>query len=168
MQQVDVTRKQVQRLAVLNNDGAILPATYYDLKGQLANDEMNVVSGKANLESSKLDLVQLMNIAYSKDIELEKINDAMMPILYDATVDQIYQQALSQLAIVKAVDLRKESAEKGVKAAKGLLYPTLSLNGELGTNYSSIAYLQQLTGTTEVRFNAGTVTSVEYLIAKII
>ncbi len=154
MQQVDVTRKQVQRLSVLNNDGAILPATYYDLKGQLANDEMNVVSGKANLESSKLDLVQLMNIAYSKDIDPEKINDAMMPALYDATVDQIYQQALSQLALVKAVDLRKESAAKAIKAAKGLLYPTLSLNGGLGTNYSSIASIQQLTGASDAPTDA--------------
>ena len=148
-QQVDVTRKQVERLAVMNNDGAVLPATYYDLKGQLANDEMNVVSGNANLETSKLDLVQLMNVPYSKDIDLEKINDAMIPILYDATVDQIYQQALQQLAFVKAADLRKESAEKGAKAAKGLLYPTLSLNGGLGTNYSSIASLQQLVSTSD-------------------
>lgn len=148
-QQVDVTRKQVDRLAILNNDGAVLPATYYDLKGQLANDELNVVSGKANLETSKIALVQLMNVPYSKDMELEKINDAMIPILYDATVDQIYQQALQQLAFVKAADLRKESADKGIKAAKGLLYPTLSLNGGLGTNYSSIASLQQLVGTTD-------------------
>ena len=162
-QQVDVTLKQVERLEVMNNDGAILPATYYDLKGQLASDEMNVVSGKANLESSRLDLVQLMNVPYSKDMEPEKINDALIPVLYDATVDQIYQQALQQLAFVKAADLRKESAEKGIKAAKGLLYPTLNLNGGLGTNYSSIATLQQLVSTSDLPTEAYVLNNTEKL-----
>ncbi len=150
MQQVAVSQKQVERLAVLNENGAVLPATYYDLKGQLANDELNVVNGKNTLESSKLDLAQLMNMAYSKDMQLEKINESLIPILYDATVEQIYTQAMQQLALVKAVDLRKESAEKGVKAAKGQLYPTLSLNGGLGTNYSSIASLQQFVSTADM------------------
>ena len=150
VQQVAVSQKQVERLAVLNENGAVLPATYYDLKGQLANDELNVVNGKNTLESSKLDLAQLMNMAYSKDMQLEKINESLIPILYDATVEQIYTQAMQQLALVKAVDLRKESAEKGVKAAKGQLYPTLSLNGGLGTNYSSIASLQQFVSTADM------------------
>ncbi len=149
VKQADVTRNQVERLDVLNKDGAILPATYYDLKGQLANDELNVVTLTNTLESSKLDLAQLMNAAYSKDMRLDKIDDAMITVLYDATVEQIYQQSLQQLALVKAADLRKESAEKGLKAAKGLLYPTLSLNGGLGTNYSSIAALQQLATTSD-------------------
>ena len=149
VKQADVTRNQVERLSILNKDGAIMPSTYYDLKGQLANDELTVVSLSSTLESSKLDLAQLMNAVYSKDMQLEKINDALIPVLYDATVEQIYQQALQQLALVKAADLRQESAVKGVKAAKGLLYPTLSLNGGLGTNYSSIASRQLLVSTTD-------------------
>ena len=46
IQQADVTRKQVERLEVLNKDGAVAPGTYYDTKGQLANDEMNVIALK--------------------------------------------------------------------------------------------------------------------------
>ncbi|RYY56661.1 MAG: TolC family protein, partial [Chitinophagaceae bacterium] len=57
----------------------------------------------------------------------------------DASANEIYQTALENLALVKAADLRKLSAEKGVQAAKGLLYPNLSLNGNLNTNYSSAA-----------------------------
>ena len=49
-QQAEVTRKQAERLALLNKDGAIAPATFYDMKGQLGNDEMNVINEKNNLE----------------------------------------------------------------------------------------------------------------------
>jgi outer membrane protein len=33
--------------------------------------------------------------------------------------------------------LKRESAEKGVKVAQGLLFPTLAINGGISTNYSS-------------------------------
>ncbi len=149
-QQAEVTRKQAGRLELLNNDGAIAPATYYDMKGQLANDEMDVINMKSNLESAKLSLSQIMNMPYSSAMQLEKIGINAIPAVYDGTVDEIYQQALQRLAFVKAADLRKQSADKAVQAAKGLLYPTLSLNGSLGTNYSNAATRSLLAGTNDV------------------
>jgi outer membrane protein len=50
---------------------------------------------------------------------------------------------------VRAADLRKQSAAKGVQAARGLLYPTLSLNGNVNTNYSSAATQSAYVNTTE-------------------
>ena len=41
--------------------------------------------------------------------------------------------------MVKAANLRRQSAQKGVQVAKGQLYPNLSLNGNVNTNYSSVA-----------------------------
>src|SRR4051794_13018719 len=37
-QQAEVTRKQVERLEILNKEGAIAPSTLYDMKGQLGTD----------------------------------------------------------------------------------------------------------------------------------
>lgn len=138
-QQAEVTRKQVERLEILNKDGAIAPYTYYDTKGQLATDELNVVTTKNALETAKVSLAQLMNVPYSTDIQVERTTEGMTPVVYDGTVDQVYEQASQQLAVVKAAELRRESAMKGVKAAQGQLLPALTLNGGLGTNYSSAA-----------------------------
>ena len=149
-QHTDVTRKQAERLELLNKDGAVAPATFYDMKGQLADEEMSVINGKRSLETDKLSLFELMNAAHNRNIELQKITISDVPLIYDATVDQIYQQALQQLAFIKAAELRRQSAEVSVKAAKGLLYPNLSLNGSLGTNYSNAATISTLTGTTDV------------------
>lgn len=57
--QVEVTRNQSDRLQVLNNNGAIAPSNWYDLKGQLAGDELNVINIRNSLENAKLSLAQL-------------------------------------------------------------------------------------------------------------
>lgn len=148
--QVAVTKGQLERLVILNNSGAIAPATFYDMKGQLSRDELSLLTSKNNLETAKINLAQLMNQAYSSNIDLEPLNTDIKPALYDADASNIYQTASQQLAIIKAADLRRQSASKGVLSAKAQLLPTLSLNGGLGTNYSSIASRQLLTGTSDV------------------
>ncbi len=148
--QVDVTRNQVSRLEILNNSGAIAPSVFFDLKGQLAGDELSVINIKNNLETAKITLAQLMNTPYNTAVQLEAINTQNGPVLYDGTPDNIYTAATQQLAIIKAAEYRTQSAEKRVLAAKGLMLPTLSFNGGLGTNYSSVASTQQLVGTSDV------------------
>lgn len=149
-QQAEVTRKQAERLEILNKDGATAPATYYDMKGQVSNDELNVINEKNNLETAKLNLSQLMNIPYATTMTLEKMEGTDVAKIYDATVDDIYNLAVQQLAIVKSADLRTQSAALGLKAAKGFLLPTLSLNGSLGTNYSNAATISTVTGSQDV------------------
>src|SRR6476469_10148652 len=88
-----LTRQQVDRLQILNKEGAIAPATLYDMKGQLGTDELNVVTTKNALETAKLTLAQLMNIPYSEDILLARVFDETTPVLYNGEVNDIYAQA---------------------------------------------------------------------------
>jgi outer membrane protein len=149
-QQLEVSRKQVERLEILNKDGAISPADLYNLKGEYGTNQLNVVAIKNTLETSKVDLAQLMNIPYSHDLALEKINTEKELSLYEGTSQQIYQQAMQNLALIKAVDLRKEGALKSVKSARGQLYPSLVLNGNLSTNYSNAATVQNYVSSADV------------------
>jgi outer membrane protein len=140
----------VDRLEVLNQQGAISPSDLSDLKGQYAGDQLSIINTQNALESSKLTLCQLMNIPYDKTMELEKISTESLATKYEDTPDKIYSTALTQLALVKAVDLRKLSAEKGLKVAKGELYPTLSLGANTNTNYSSAASQETFLNSTTV------------------
>jgi outer membrane protein len=142
--QMEVTRKQVERLDLLNKEGAIAPYTYTDLKGQYASDEVSVTNSLNNLQSAKLSLAQLMNAPYNELMELERINVNEALALYEGAADNIYEEAVAKLGIVKAVDLRKQSAEKGIKVARANYSPTLALFGGLGTSYSSAASLSSL------------------------
>lgn len=137
--QAELSRKQVDRLSILHQEGSINPSLLYDLKGQLANDEISLVNTKNQLEAAKLSLAQLMNLPYNPAIKLERISADQFLSAYEGTPESIYQTALNQLAQVKAVSLRKQSAEMGLKAWKGQLWPTFSLNAGLYTNYSNAA-----------------------------
>jgi outer membrane protein len=148
-EQVLVTQKQVDRLEVLNQSGAILPADYYDLKGQLATDQITIVDNKANLETAKLSLVQLLNIPYDKNLEVERMSEESFNTNYSDTPDSIYQTALKQFAQVKAANFRTQSAEKNISFVKGQLFPTLSFGGNINTNYSSVATRDYFLNTTE-------------------
>lgn len=151
--QSELTKKQVDRLAILHNDGAITPSTYYDLKGQYANDQLAIINMKNSLETARLNLCQLMNVPYSADLEIEKIKTTLMLTKYETRIDTIFQVALKNFSLIKAVDLRKQTAEKGISVAKSTLFPTLSLNGSANTNYSSAARNDIFTGTKNVVSN---------------
>ncbi len=146
-----VTGKQVERLEVLNKEGAITPAVFYDLKGQLANDEIAIADSKAALESAKLSLVQLLNIPYDKNLELERLPEEAFNMDYANTPDKIYQTALSQFAQIKSVHLRTLSASRNIKSIKGELYPSLFLGASANTNYSSAAMQDYYVNTTDVQ-----------------
>jgi outer membrane protein len=154
--QVDLTKKQVDRLDILNKQGAIIPSQLSDLQGQYAADQLNVISLESELQSAKLNLCQLMNILYDKNMELEKINAETFATKYEGSPGKVYQTALQQFSLIKAVDLHERSAEKAVLAAKGRLFPTLSLNGGLNTNYSSVAYQS-------IFLNTSDLTSTDYV-----
>ena len=73
-EQAEVDLRQVERLEIQNREGAIAPATLYDLKGQYANDQVNVVNTGNALETSKVSLFSLLNIPYQKDASYEKVS----------------------------------------------------------------------------------------------
>ena len=151
--QAEVSRRQVGRLQILFDEGAVAPALFYDLKGQLATDELAVINSRNQVNAAKLTLSQLMNVPYDSTLKLEQLSIDQFSTTYEGTPEDIYQKALQQMAFVKAAQLRTQSAEKGVKVAKGNLLPSLSLSGNLSTNYSSAANQDIFLNTTEETTN---------------
>ncbi|WP_159445071.1 TolC family protein [Filimonas lacunae] len=148
-QQQGVSNKQVERLDIRDKDSAADPKELNDLRGQLANDQLTVVTTQNSLENAKLSLAQLMNVPYTNKLAVERVSADKAPqLLYDANAEEVYKSASGNLAIVKAADLRKESAEKAIQVAKGKGWPVVFLSGSLATNYSSAGTLQNLVSTT--------------------
>lgn len=137
--QAEVTLRQVERLNIMSQSGAIAPAELYDLKGQLANDELAIVNNRNALNSAKLSLAQLMNVTYKSNVEVEKITPDTLTLQYNNDPASLYNISVKQLALVKAAEFRKQSALKSVKVAKGFYYPTIALSGSFNTNYSNAA-----------------------------
>jgi len=137
--QADVSKQQVDRLEIMNKEGAIKPSDLSDLRGQYASDQLAYINALNALDQARYTLVQLMNIPFNKNMKAERIGADQFDMNYGSSPDSIYQSALQQLALVKAADLRTKSFEKEIKAAKGTLYPSLGIGGGISTNYSSLA-----------------------------
>ena len=148
--QITITEKQVERLDLLNREGAIAPAVLYDMKGQYASDQLAVITAARALEMSKLALSQFMNIPYNKDMQIDREGFDLTMAAYEGTADNIYTKALQDLAMVKAADLRTKAASKAIRVAAADFYPTLSLFGNLGTNFSSAARKSTFISSTDV------------------
>lgn len=149
----ELSKQQVERLEILDRDGAIPPSQLSDLRGANADDRLGIINAQNNLDASKVTLCQWMNVPYDPNMQLERIDAASFATRYEDTPDKIYQTALEQFAFVKGTELRTESAAAGVKVAKGQLMPTLSLNGNASTNYSDAARNDVLLGITDVTSN---------------
>lgn len=152
-QQVVVTQQQVDRLTIENDKGNIAPSDLYNMRGQLGSNELAVISTQNALTTAKLTLAQLMNIPFADTMQIAPIETSILAP-YNGTINDIYQYAVTHLPIVKAAELHNESAKKAVKSARGGLYPSLSLFGGLGTNYSSAATASELVGTSDQQTNS--------------
>lgn len=137
--QLEVSRKQVERLEIMNKEGAIKPSDLTDLKGQFADNQITLVNVQNNLNAAKLALAQLMNQPYREDLQVEKLTADQFSLDYSASTEDIYKIATEQLAVIKGAELRQKSADKAVKAVRGQLYPSLGLGAGINTNFSSLA-----------------------------
>ncbi|MBS1754454.1 MAG: TolC family protein [Ferruginibacter sp.] len=152
-EQVEVTKKQVERMAILAKEGAVGNYQLSDLKGQLANEEIANINAENNLQQSKLALCQLMNIKYNSELMLDKTSVEMPTTKYADSTEDVYQSALKNFALVKSNELKIKSSDKAVKVARSGFYPTISFNANLGSDYSSLA--QTLTPTNMVETATG-------------
>jgi outer membrane protein len=151
LSQAEASRKKVELLLVKNEQGAISPSDLYDMKGQLANDELAVLTTKSSLETAKLTLAQVMNIPYSENMAFAPISEEIDLQPYSASISEVYDNALQHLAMVKSVDLKVAGAARNIKAIRGQMLPTLYVSGGLYTNYSSTANTQEFVNTTDVQ-----------------
>ena len=121
------------------------PADYADIVGQVSSDETSILVSESSLNNAKLNLVRLLNVDEAIHFDTEGL------ILdfeeYGLSADEVYTQAIQNLAIFKAGELRIEASEKGVSVAKSQFTPEISLFGGINTNYSSAAQLFNSTGT---------------------
>ncbi len=138
--QVEVTTIQLDRTQKLVNAGSLPETNLYDIKAQLANDEVSVVNAENAIISAKLTLKQLMNAGADRNIEVVRVEVPNPSIQsYPATPAQIYEIAQGYLADVQAADMRVKASQKSVDIAKGLKMPTISASANFNSSYSTAA-----------------------------
>ncbi|MBN8851770.1 MAG: hypothetical protein BGO55_05675 [Sphingobacteriales bacterium 50-39] len=147
-EQANVDAVQVGRLDTLNQAGALLLlSNLTDLKGQYAGDLANIAIATNNLESAKINLFNILNVPYRRDVEFDPNAFTLQISEYADNPDSIYKTSLRTMPTVKAADLRVMSYQRALSVARGAYYPTLTLYGSINTSYSNQATTKVLTGT---------------------
>lgn len=146
-QQGAATQLQLDRTQRLVDAGSLAESQLFDLRAQLANDELSLVNSENNLESAKLQLKQLMNLAGSETIDVRAI-DAPDPALraYESTVNEVFDTAIQNLPQMEAAKLRVQSAGAAIEIAKAQGLPSLTVNGGINTQFSSAAPKERFVG----------------------
>jgi outer membrane protein len=136
--QVASSKAQVERTEKLVNAGALPQNNLLDLKAQLANDQVALVTAENNLQIARLNLMQNMNLPANQNFDVEVIQIADPGLeTYGISPQQVYEIAEQSQPNIRSADLFIQSAKRGVAAARGGLFPSLSLGAFIGGNYST-------------------------------
>lgn len=138
--QLEITQAQLDRTQRLVNAGSLPEGNLYDLRAQVAQNEVDIVNAQNSFDLAKLGLLQAMNLPAGQAFEVEAINvpdPTVNP--YPESVQQVYETALTFLPDIQGANLRIQAAAVGVDVAKGSLHPTIGMSGNLTSFYSSAA-----------------------------
>jgi len=136
--QADVSRFQAERTERLVAAGSLPQTDLLNLQAQFANDRAALTTAENDLRIARLTLMQSMNLPAQDNFNIEQINLEDPTInAYEKNAAQVYEAALQTLHSVKSADLLVQSNNYAVSAARGLLYPRLSLTAGMNSFYSS-------------------------------
>lgn len=133
-EQIRLTKEQEERTRLLIENGKAAPSQLYDVRAQLADDELAKTEAGNALRLAFLELAQLMELKGNEYFDIDSLNgnivmaDTLNPL-------GIYHAALTCMPQVKQAYYAWQSKSKGVKIAKAGYYPAVSLGAGISTGY---------------------------------
>lgn len=137
--QVALTNEQVSKTEVLVETGKIPTSQLYDIKAQLAKDEVTLAEARNNVSLALLDLAQaleLERLGKDFDISIPEIKDVIVENAQSMLLpDYIYDNAVAVKPQIKEQEYLLESQKKMLKVAQAGYYPKLNLSASYSNGY---------------------------------
>ena len=137
--QVALSREQVSKTEVLVNTGKVPLSQLYDIKAQLANDEVTLTEAQNNVQLALLDLAQSLELERDGeqfDILVPEIGNAVEQYMGSILPpDLIYKQAITIKPQIKEQAYLLESQKKMLKVAQAGYYPKLNFGASYSNGY---------------------------------
>ena len=137
--QVDLDWEQVNKTEAMVNAGKVPLSQLYDIKAQLARDEVTLTEATNNVQLALLDLAQSLELERSDrsfDVVTPQITDAvaenMSSILPPET---IFDQAVTFKPQIKEQEYLLESQKRMLKVAQAGYYPKLNFGASYSNGY---------------------------------
>jgi len=158
-QQIDLAKITLERAQKNFDLGNATLADLAQAKAQLSTAQLNLTNDQNQVDLAILVLKQYMEMDPATDITVEKPDISKLTdvkTIYDAT--EVIKTAFTTNPDIKLAELQQQTYAQAIKIAKGNYYPTVSLFGGVGTNYSN-QISTQVTGLTPITQQIGTVQS---------
>jgi len=138
--QKELTGEQITRTDALVNAGKVPLSQLYDIKAQLAKDDVTLTEARNNVNLAVLNMAQLLELERSGiafDILVPDLA-AFLPDGADGGIlspDLIYQHAVEVKPQILEQDFLLESRRKALKVAQAGYYPKVDLNLSYSNGY---------------------------------
>ncbi|SMO68450.1 TolC family protein [Fodinibius sediminis] len=133
------SRKTLEQVRAQVEVGARPQVDLYNQEATVANNELAVVNSENAVQSSRLQLINMLQIDPRKEYEFATPDIADQSIgarQYD--LDQLVTTALENRSDLQSEKFDIESIKHQLSATRGSLYPSLSLSGSISSSYSEL------------------------------
>ena len=133
--QLDLTKNQENRIKTLVEAGSIAQGELLNIQSQLALEEQQLIQAENQLNLSKLQLAQLLELDQYENLNVLKL-DIKVPIFkIQNNINTDYAIALNTQSSIKSSELQINSAIYEHKIAKANYLPNLSIGHRISTLY---------------------------------
>ena len=137
--QVALSQEQIKKTEALVNSGKVPLSQLYDIKAQLANDEVTLTEAENNVQLALLDLAQSLELEQggeSFDVMVPEIGNAVEQYMGSILPpEHIYNQAVTIKPQIKEQTYLLESQKRMLKVAQAGYYPKLNFGASYGNGY---------------------------------
>jgi outer membrane protein len=148
--QVDLTEKELNLADERFKLSAISKSDYLLVKSQLATEKQNVANAQGLLTTSRVTLMQLMELPFTNDFEIEQPDlTKLINQSKNSLPDSVYKIALAIKPQIKSAALHSKSILMGESIARSDFMPQLALDAGISSGYmntqSNSGYSSQFT-----------------------
>ena len=156
--QLQQSQAQLSNTKKLVNAGSLPELNAAELEAQVARDSATYITAKGNVEQSVLSMKAYMSLDAATPIEIDTPPVEMIPVekIADLQPDAVYALAVKNLPQQRANEFNLKAAMKNSDAARGAMYPAISMYGSLSSGYNSRSTI--ITGSQQITPPIGKVT----------
>lgn len=133
------SRKTLEQVQAQVEVGSRPRVDQFNQEATVANNELAVVNSENALESSRLQLIQTLQVDPRKEYEFASPEIETQSVgSEDYDLDQLVTTALENRSDLQREKFNIQSIKHQLEATRGSLYPTLSLNGFISSSYSEL------------------------------
>jgi outer membrane protein len=156
-QQIALAKITLDRAQKNFDQGNATLADLAQAKAQVSTAELNLTNNQNQVDLAVLILKQYMEIDPNTQITVQKPDISKLTnikTMYDA--NEVIKTAFAINPDIRLAELQQQVSAQAIKVARGNYYPTVSLFGGLGSNYSN-QNTQKVIGVTPISQQIGTV-----------